>query len=201
MATVAVFIALSGGAYAAGLIGSDDIRSDAVLSRHVARNALTREDVREETFRTVPNADRLDGVSAQRFLVAREVPHFMTPLSFQNGVSLGSTRSTLLQHHGFVVEGACVHDPPVAKVIIHRGPGDTWSYGDTDSGFSDLTFETIEVMHDETVGDGPAFESFQAMAFVNGGVMSGEVLGELLPPDGDTTRCQFSATGIGHRPG
>lgn len=45
MATVAVFVALGGGAYAAATIGARDIRSDAVRSRHIASQAVQTSDI------------------------------------------------------------------------------------------------------------------------------------------------------------
>lgn len=45
MATLAVFMGLGGGAYAAATIGSDDIQRNAVLSRHIANGEIRGADV------------------------------------------------------------------------------------------------------------------------------------------------------------
>ena len=48
---VALFVALSGSAYAAGTIGSRDIRPNAVLSRHLARNAVHSNDIQAKAVK------------------------------------------------------------------------------------------------------------------------------------------------------
>lgn len=58
MATIAVFIALGGGAYALTL-GKNDVRS-----RHIAPNAAKGRDIAERTLKAVPNARALGGVAA-----------------------------------------------------------------------------------------------------------------------------------------
>lgn len=41
MATIAVFIALGGGAYAAGMIGPSDIQKNAVRAKHIKKRSIT----------------------------------------------------------------------------------------------------------------------------------------------------------------
>ena len=53
MSTLAVFVALGGGAYAAATIGSNDIQSNAVLSKHVAKDTLKGGDIKESSLRGV----------------------------------------------------------------------------------------------------------------------------------------------------
>jgi hypothetical protein len=48
---VALFVALSGSAYAAGTIGPRDIRANAVLSRHLARNAVRSNDIQPKAVK------------------------------------------------------------------------------------------------------------------------------------------------------
>jgi hypothetical protein len=99
MATVAVFLALGGGAYAAvklpkNSVGSRQLKSNAVRSPEVKRNSLTGNDVAEAKLGPVPtaltasraltsgNADALGGrgadafASADRLLVARATEHW-----------------------------------------------------------------------------------------------------------------------------
>jgi hypothetical protein len=45
MSTIAVFVVLGGGAYAAATIGADDIERDAVRSKHIKKNAVRGSDV------------------------------------------------------------------------------------------------------------------------------------------------------------
>ena len=61
VATLALFLALGGGAYAVSKIGSKQIERNAVKSRHLAPNAAKGRDVAEGTLGTVPNAARLGG--------------------------------------------------------------------------------------------------------------------------------------------
>jgi hypothetical protein len=63
MATIAVFLGLGGGAYAAltlpkNSIGPKQIKKNAVRSGEVKNNALTGRDVSERTLGVVPNASR-----------------------------------------------------------------------------------------------------------------------------------------------
>ena len=53
MATVACFIALGGGAYAAATIDSGDIAKNAVLSKHIKNNKVTGKDVKESSLKGV----------------------------------------------------------------------------------------------------------------------------------------------------
>jgi hypothetical protein len=70
VATLALFLAVGGGAYAVSKIGSKQIKRNAVKSRHLAPNAAKGSDVSESTLGTVPNAARLGGRSAGQ-IVAR----------------------------------------------------------------------------------------------------------------------------------
>ena len=56
VATLALFIALGGSAYAigAGSIGSREVRDNSLRSRDVRKNALTGVDINERTLRTSP---------------------------------------------------------------------------------------------------------------------------------------------------
>ena len=71
MATIAVFIALGGGAYAAvtlpkNSIGAKQIKKNAVGSVEVKNNKLTGRDIRESKLGVVPNAlNALNAVNAQ----------------------------------------------------------------------------------------------------------------------------------------
>jgi len=96
MATVAVFIALGGGAYAAvtlpkNSIGAKQIKKNAVGSVEVKNNKLTGKDIRESKLGVVPNAlnaqhagnaDLLAGLGpaafapADRFVTARATAHW-----------------------------------------------------------------------------------------------------------------------------
>jgi hypothetical protein len=62
VATLALFLAVGGGAYAVSKVGSKEIRRNAVKSRHLAPNAAKGRDVRESTLGIVPNAARLGGL-------------------------------------------------------------------------------------------------------------------------------------------
>ena len=61
VATLALFLAIGGGAYAVSKVGPGDIKRNAVKSRHVAPNAIRGGDLRESSLGTVPNAARLSG--------------------------------------------------------------------------------------------------------------------------------------------
>jgi hypothetical protein len=57
---LALFVALSGTAYATATIGSSDIKSNAIKSRHIRNGQVTAADVNEASLGKVPSADTLD---------------------------------------------------------------------------------------------------------------------------------------------
>jgi hypothetical protein len=72
MATVAVFIALSGSSYAALSLTGRDIKDRSLTQRDLKRNTLGASRIKEARLAPVPrarNADRLNGVRAGRFFV------------------------------------------------------------------------------------------------------------------------------------
>ena len=62
VATLAFFLAVGGGAYAVTKIGPEDVRRNAIKSRHLALNAAKGRDVKESSLATVPDAARLGGL-------------------------------------------------------------------------------------------------------------------------------------------
>jgi len=71
-ATLALFVALGGGAYAATQISGHDIRPHSLTARNYQASSVTGRAVKEKTLGIVPRAKdaaRLDGVSAERLLV------------------------------------------------------------------------------------------------------------------------------------
>jgi hypothetical protein len=72
MATLAVFIALGGSSYAALNLTGRDIRNGSLTYRELKRNTLGGTRIKESRLgkvRRARNADRLNGVSAGRFLL------------------------------------------------------------------------------------------------------------------------------------
>ena len=71
-ATLALFVALGGGAYAATRITGHDIRPHSLIARNYKANSVTGKAVKERSLGIVPrarDAARLDGVTAERLLV------------------------------------------------------------------------------------------------------------------------------------
>ena len=82
MATLAVFIALGGSSYAAINLTGLDIRDGSLTSRDLKRNTLGGTRIKESRLgkvRRAQNADRLNGLSARRFLV--RCPRDTVPVS------------------------------------------------------------------------------------------------------------------------
>jgi len=81
-ATIALVVALCGGAYAAGIgrndvkskniapkaVKSSDLASKAVKTKKIGNDAVTGDKVSEATLGTVPNADALDGLDSSAFV-------------------------------------------------------------------------------------------------------------------------------------
>jgi hypothetical protein len=82
MATLAVFIALGGSSYAALNLTGRDIKDGSLTHRELKRNTLGGTNIRESQLgkvRRARNADRLNGLSAGRFLV--RCPRDTVPVS------------------------------------------------------------------------------------------------------------------------
>ncbi|MBS1886320.1 MAG: hypothetical protein JSU06_03940 [Actinobacteria bacterium] len=71
-ATVALFVALGGGAYAAAKLSGRDLKAHSLTARNYRADSVTGAAVKEKTLGIVPRAReaaRLDGVTAERLLV------------------------------------------------------------------------------------------------------------------------------------
>ena len=82
MATLAVFIALGGSSYAALNLTGRDIRDGSLTHRELKRNTLGGTKIKESRLgkvRRARNADRLNGMSAGRFLI--RCPRDTVPVS------------------------------------------------------------------------------------------------------------------------
>ena len=72
VATLALFVALGGSSYAALKISGKDIQKQTITGQNIKRNSLGRRQIKESSLSAVPralNAARLDGKTAERFLV------------------------------------------------------------------------------------------------------------------------------------
>jgi hypothetical protein len=72
VATLALFVALGGSSYAALKISGKDIQKHTITGQNIKRNSLGRRQIKESSLSAVPralNAARLDGYTAERFLV------------------------------------------------------------------------------------------------------------------------------------
>jgi hypothetical protein len=82
MATLAVFIALGGSSYAALTITGRNVKNGSLTFRDLRRNTLGGSRIKESglgTVRRAGNADRLNGVTAERLLV--RCPEATVPVS------------------------------------------------------------------------------------------------------------------------
>jgi hypothetical protein len=82
MATLAVFIALGGSSYAALTITGRNVKNGSLTFRDLRRDALGGSRIKESRLGTVPrarNADRLNGLTAERLLV--RCPELTVPVS------------------------------------------------------------------------------------------------------------------------
>jgi hypothetical protein len=72
VATLALFVALGGSSYAALKISGREIKAHTITGKNIKRNSLGRRQIKESNLSAVPralNAARLDGMTAERFLV------------------------------------------------------------------------------------------------------------------------------------
>jgi hypothetical protein len=208
VAGAALFVALGSGAYAAGLIGANDIKRSAVRGKHVKDDSLTGNDVREGTLGTVPDADKLDGADAEDFLSPDEVPAVKTWGITDMSPPGTVTNQSVPVGQGYKVWLTCDPEPPEARVSLvyddDLDPAD-WTYADTDSSVESIAGESVEIVADDSFGGGPAFDSFQAMALDEthasaGGQVTAALRGQNGGPTGDWTECDFSGHAVGDRP-
>jgi hypothetical protein len=83
MATIAMFIAIGGGAYAASTINGSEIKSRTIKGKKIVKQGITRKEVKNDTLRgaqidestlgIVPNADKVDGLDSTDFLGSGDV--------------------------------------------------------------------------------------------------------------------------------
>jgi hypothetical protein len=85
MATLAVFIVLGGGAYAAAKIGSSDIARNAIKSKHIHENAVKSKHVKDNQIRVQDLAAQAKG--ARAFALAGRASGFSDRLAHRGFVS------------------------------------------------------------------------------------------------------------------
>jgi hypothetical protein len=72
VATLALFVALGGGSYAAMKISGKEIQKNTITGKNIKRNSLGRRQIKESSLSAVPralNAAKLEGRTAEDFLV------------------------------------------------------------------------------------------------------------------------------------
>jgi hypothetical protein len=69
MATMAMFVALGGSSYAAIAITGKNVKNGSLTGKDIKRNSIGGKTIKESRLGTVPNAQRLNGVTASRLLV------------------------------------------------------------------------------------------------------------------------------------
>jgi len=69
MATMAMFVALGGSSYAAITITAKNVKNRSLTGREFKSNSIGGKAIKESRLGAVPNAQRLNGVTARRFLV------------------------------------------------------------------------------------------------------------------------------------
>lgn len=80
--TVALLVALGGTGYAAGLIGTSDIKNNAITGPKIKGNAVTGADVNEGSLNTVPSAEKVNGVQPFDLFFDGELDDSKTVFSF-----------------------------------------------------------------------------------------------------------------------
>jgi hypothetical protein len=92
VATLALFAALGGSAYAGGLIGSGDIRNRAIKRVDVRKNTLTGKEIAESRLRRVPSARE-----AAEALLADTAQQAQAAITAQNADALGGQSSAFFE--------------------------------------------------------------------------------------------------------
>jgi hypothetical protein len=92
VATLALFVALGGSAWAGGLIGSDDIRDRSIKRVDVRKNTLTGKEIAESRLRRVPSARE-----AQEALLAATAQQAQAAISAQNAEALDGQSSAFFE--------------------------------------------------------------------------------------------------------
>lgn len=84
MATLALFVALGGGAWAAGIgansIGAREIAKNAVGTSELKNNDATGKDIKESSLGQVPSAGKVGGLAVRKFNVRQTSPTAAEPI-------------------------------------------------------------------------------------------------------------------------
>lgn len=160
MATIAVFVALGGGAYAAisapkNSVGTKALKKGAVTNKKVRKNTLTGRSIREISLGTVPNSSRVGG-SEVRQINYRATSGTQTLFSIA-GLTVTATCSppddwvTLTATSG--VDGSII-----GNGLYKENPGGTTQLPGVENVFNAGASETIQVDDTATTlvfGNGP----------------------------------------------
>lgn len=134
VAYLALFVAMSGTAYAVATVGSADVVDNSLQSRDlrdgaavkgvdVAPNALTGADINELTLGKVPNADKLDGLDSSAFEPGGTVSTF-GPTTVASGTQAVLTTAAPFQFLGTCPAFGSPEGPSLA-LTSSLGP---WAY-------------------------------------------------------------------------
>lgn len=142
VAMIALFVALSGISYAAGLaknsVGTKQLKNNAVTSKKIKKGAVTASDVKsnsiggnqvnEATLAKVPDADTLDGADSASFAPAKSV------LNWNVTMNRGDAPKTLGAAGPFTFMGHCDVDGANsdASVTVKTSVDNTFINGDSD---------------------------------------------------------------------
>jgi hypothetical protein len=174
MATVAVFIALSGSAYAAAKINGKDIKKNTVAGKALKKDTLGSREIKESKLAEVPSAALAKraltadnaAVAASAVTAEKVGGAKLTPIKFAIDESASPTPSyqSIFTRGDLTLSGACPNAVSFPKLQLSSAALGGYVYS-TRTGITDNGFETIS---DGSVDAGQTVDLDESSAFFNG---------------------------------
>jgi hypothetical protein len=177
VAYLALFVALGGtSAWAAGQIGSGDIKDDSVKSRDVANDALTGDDVDEASLVLPPGS---------------EVAQASGRVPLDDGGEPGGQKATILESDtGIVLQGVCDETNEGVVATVRVGSALQSSVISTD-GFDETSSNSVPVILDVAAGGAAQEQATFSVVEKNGRTLQGVAYAAVRNQDHD---CVFSVS-------
>jgi hypothetical protein len=174
MATVAVFIALSGSAYAAAKINGKNIKKNTVAGKALKKDTLGAREIKESKLAEVPSAALAKraltadnaAVAASAVTAEKVGGAKLTPIKFAVDESASPTPplQSFYTRGDLTLSGACSNGVSYPELQLSSAALGGYVYS-TRTGISNNTFETIS---DGSVDAGQSVDLDASTAFFNG---------------------------------
>ncbi|MDT5015980.1 MAG: hypothetical protein QOD39_2140 [Mycobacterium sp.] len=201
IASLALFVAIGGSAYATVTISGGSIADHSIAGRKLINNTLTGKQIKESRLGAVPKANSAGN--------AKTVGHITVRKVFYAPTTTSATPKTILQLGGLVLKATCRNgdlEVVMTSTVDHAHlASEMWNSagGGNADGLHHSDFGPNSASHLESLGDGNAYgETSFTYTRANGTIVNGQVsfdssdLNPVHPGDGDifnnTAKCLVS---------